>query len=197
MNFIKIIGGLIGAIFIGAIGSGLWERFLSPAVDSSYRFIVSLFSNLYSGYLDSIYVEASKNLPDIYQKKIAFLILTIFSGYLVFVSLKYGGWQSPFFKRIGVRLNRVLPFNGLLMGFSIFIISYFALAKFDYVQEIKSYSQHSLEILRPYIGENEYLMLKSEYYQIGSSKDFFIFNDNIIEQANKHEVNLLEIDLIK
>ena len=197
MRIAKLIGGIIITILLGAIGSGLWERILSPAIDTIYRGTVSFIASIYACYLDSIYKEASRDLPDIYQKKIAFLILTILACYLIFVSFKYGNWHSSFLNRLVTVTKRQLHFHGMLFGGLIFVLSYFAMAKADYAQEIKSYSFHSMEILRPYIGESEYFYLKSRYYQISSSSDFQKFNEILLEKREIHAIDLPEFTPIE
>jgi hypothetical protein len=194
---IKIIAGILITILLGAIGSGIWERFLSPMVDATYRGTVSLISSVYTGYLDSIYVSAARELPDVYQRKIAFLIIIIVASYLIFVSIKHGNWKSPFLNSLGIAASKILPLQGLLLGVVMLAMSYFGLAKASYSQDIKSYSFHSMEILRPYIGESDYLTLKSEYYRIENSSEFQLFNEKIVDKSKEFKVKLPNILLIQ
>ena len=193
MKYIKIIGGIIITIILGAIGSGVWEKILSPF----FYYIVQFSSNIYSGYLDAIYDSASMYIPDIYQIKISFLILIIVSLSMIFFSLKNGNWKFNGFININKELKQNFHIMGLLMGSLLFAFSIFTLSFKHYAYEIKQYSFHSLEVLRPYIGERKYLLLKSQYYQISSTQDFNNFNSLLIDISKEHNIELRKIELIK
>ncbi len=197
MKFVKIIAAIILTILVGAMSNGVWELLLSPVLEATYRWIVGLVSSIYGGYLDSIYESATKDIPDIYQKKIVLLIYIVLGNYLIFVSLKYGNWRSPFFSRLSTAVSNRLHVHGLIIGCWLLVFSFFGLSKTDYSQEIKYYSFHSMEILRPYIGENKYLSLKSSYYQIASSTQFQAFNKKLVEAAKKSKVILPKVSLIE
>ena len=59
-KLVKIILGVIGTILIGAIGSGVWERFLSPLIDSTASRLASLFSLVSKSYANSLYSDIGK-----------------------------------------------------------------------------------------------------------------------------------------
>ncbi|QOY53140.1 hypothetical protein [Candidatus Sulfurimonas baltica] len=61
-SYLKIIAGMLATIILGAIGSGFWERILSPGFDKLQYFVVNKISFFYTGYLDSIYEDASTSL---------------------------------------------------------------------------------------------------------------------------------------
>ena len=48
----------------------------------------------------------------------------------------------------------------------------------------------NIEIIRPYISNDEYILLKSKYLQINSKKDFDTINDKIRGVAKKHGANI-------
>ncbi|MCH8011512.1 MAG: hypothetical protein IIA61_06130 [Candidatus Marinimicrobia bacterium] len=51
----KIIVGTSGVIFLGALGSGLWEEFLKPLFHTIISLEVKISSKISGGYLDSLY----------------------------------------------------------------------------------------------------------------------------------------------
>ncbi len=48
----------------------------------------------------------------------------------------------------------------------------------------------NIEIIRPYISNDEYILLKSKYLQINSKKNFDTINDKIRGVAKKHGANI-------
>jgi len=63
-KFIKISGSVLLVIFLGAIGSGLWERFLSPVIDKLIEVTINGMSCIVSSYRDSIYVTAAEGFHE-------------------------------------------------------------------------------------------------------------------------------------
>lgn len=197
MKIFKWFAVAISTILLGALGSGLWERVFSGFFDNIYRLAVELVANIYSGYLDIIYQEAARDTPDIYLKKIAFQIFIIVSVYLIFSGLKNRKWSSSVVnKKIEDLLNGMYLW-AIIIGFYILIISFFSISTFSYSSEVKSYAFHSMEILRPYVGENKYLYLKSQYYQIHSEADFLDFNEALKEESKAHSVTIPNFKPIK
>src|SRR5664280_2405003 len=76
----QIVGGIIAAIILGAIGSGVWERFLAPASDATYRVLVGLISTVSLSYKDSIYEAAARGFNESYS-------LQLFSIFCLLLSL--------------------------------------------------------------------------------------------------------------
>ena len=46
MKIIKPFFTIVVPVFLGAIGSGLWEKVFSPAIDAGYRLTVSFVSSM-------------------------------------------------------------------------------------------------------------------------------------------------------
>lgn len=59
-NWIKISLGIIGTITLGAIGSGIWERFLSPLTDGTFSYVGQIIGNFSDTFKDEIYSDVGK-----------------------------------------------------------------------------------------------------------------------------------------
>ena len=59
--------GIIGGIFLGALGSGLWEKILSPTLLWLFEKASYLLNSISSNYMDSIYNEASNGFHEYYS----------------------------------------------------------------------------------------------------------------------------------
>jgi hypothetical protein len=63
-NIYKVTGGAIGAILIGAVGSGLWQYVFDPALSSSTRAILNLATLGMESFKNDLYMEISKGLHE-------------------------------------------------------------------------------------------------------------------------------------
>lgn len=79
---IKYALGLIGAILIGAIGSGIWVVALGPAFSFITEITISFLSLLFSSLENSIYESVAKGYSEESSSMAVTLILYIFSLYL-------------------------------------------------------------------------------------------------------------------
>ena len=55
--------------------------------------------------------------------------------------------------------------------------------------EIKRYSLKQMDILRPYIGEQNFHILRSDYLRMKNKKDFDAFLNNLYLQSSKVNVD--------
>jgi hypothetical protein len=66
-SLIKIILGMLGTIILWAVGSGLWERFLSKFFDTIANLSVEFVNSIFRSYKDGIYQTASLGLHENYS----------------------------------------------------------------------------------------------------------------------------------
>lgn len=198
MKYLKIIAGIIATILLGALGSGIWERLLAPFLSFISLQIIQFVNKIYSGYIDSIYKSAAFDLPNSYQVKIAALLMILFGAYWSIIILSNFDFlksyksehTSTHAENFSKQLYNYFQLIFLLASLTLFGMGLFMLPRTDYIQQTISYSFRSMEILRPYIGDELYLNLKSEYYRIESSKEFDSFNTQIVDLANRNNIKL-------
>ena len=177
----KYTGGAVITIFLGALGSGLWEKLIYPLISYTFMLTNTLISSIYSGYYDSVYKTASAGFNDAYMVKIASLILIISGITLMFRMSSVA---------ILIMKHGLMKLQMFLLGVFIFTLGYFMLARADSVQIVESYSHMSMEILRPYIEEREYRLLKSQYYRVSNENDFLSFNKQLVTSSEKYKIDL-------
>ncbi|MBJ6911644.1 hypothetical protein JG661_20470, partial [Vibrio cholerae] len=78
-KYIKVTLGTIGAIVIGAIGSGVWEYILQPVLKNGSNAFLELATLGAESYKDDLYQEVAKG----YQEKASFSLLLSFNALLV------------------------------------------------------------------------------------------------------------------
>lgn len=171
-NLLKFVGGLFATIIVGAIGSGVWERLLSPALAYTSRSITDFLAKVSESYSDSIYTSAANLYPSVTPKDAISFIFFITYSAAFFLAIR---------SKRDTRIGRPM-YRGMLLAFSgwtgvgywgIFLaIIAFNSARTQTIQHIQSYSQSRMEIVRPYIGENRYLKLRSDYLRMESKNDF-------------------------
>jgi hypothetical protein len=182
----KFILGTIGVILIGAIGSGVWEIILAPALKYIGNFITSTISSVSTVYSDSLYSKAANITSSDDSLNAGFLILTI-----IFFSLFIYGLNQNKENRI---ISSLLKFfvepwqvlSGPIVCGVFIVVTIFLMATDSTIFKIKNYSTKQMEIIRPYIGETQYLILRSDYLQIKNKKDF----DSFLKKLYSHADNI-------
>ncbi|QOY53142.1 hypothetical protein [Candidatus Sulfurimonas baltica] len=86
--------------------------------------------------------------------------------------------------------NHMPTFQGLIASAILLSMTFYFGIQKNYINDIRSYSHRSMEILRPYVSENDYYLMKSEYFQVKSEEDFKKFNLKLTSHASKNNVNL-------
>ncbi|HCE2442246.1 TPA: hypothetical protein NJ023_004758 [Vibrio parahaemolyticus] len=189
-KLIKIIVGFLGTILVGAIGSGVWERFLGPAFDYVMSSINGVLFFISSSYEDSIYNSAS-TFTDVARLNGWFLLL--FSVLCVVWANAIANSDS---KKISFSaLNQTFDLyfrskGSMVIALFLFGLCFFLFSRENSVLKVKKYSIDSMEIVRPYIDHQEYLKLRSEFLLVDSKDTFQEFSNKLSTAAEKAGVKL-------
>lgn len=223
-KYLKIAFGIIGTIILGAIGSGVWERFLSPLLDSAASMLASLFSLISKSYADSLYSEVGKGSTSIlgHFVIVPYLLIwfAIFLYPIVLTSLLFKKLKR--IKSIHVvqknetsntqllndekkslsaaeKQKKVKPFLYLnyIIVFSFAIVILSRITKDAYTYDVVVYIEQSIEIISPYISESELKQIKSQFRQIDNRYKFQSFNSMLTQLAAKNKIILPQISVLK
>ncbi|WP_046156897.1 hypothetical protein [Chromobacterium vaccinii] len=171
-NAVKVLLGILGTILLGAIGSGFWERVLSPFLGYLSSALTSTLSDASKTYSNSIYTTAANLFtPNSTEGLGVVLLLLVFSW--LFLNAVSSKKESRFIEI----LHRAMTMQfkgwfGIAYCGAMLIFLFFMMARQATVEKIQSYSYQKMEIARPFIGEQKYLMLRSRYLQIKTKEDF-------------------------
>ena len=77
-KYIKGLLAILGAIFVGAIGSGVWESILRPLFTSSRDLVLNLVSFGIRSFKDSIYLDIAKGLHENASLELLTLLTFVF-----------------------------------------------------------------------------------------------------------------------
>lgn len=168
----KVILGAVATIILGAVGSGLWEKVLSPLLGYFANRITSILSALSSSYSDSIYSQASRLYAPSPSDRMAIVIMfLIFMG--VFVYAVRSKRENVIIKALHQGMAEAFTgWRGIVYSGSFVVLLIFLASRQTTIEEIRSYSTTQMEIVRPYVGEEKYHQLKSRFLRMRSKKDF-------------------------
>ncbi len=194
-NIFEIIAGVMATILLGAIGSGLWEKLLSPFLDYTSEKVIEIASYISNGYLDRLY----SNAPNIsYNGKIflLFYLVLIFFFFSMFIFSLHSKKEN---ETIGlwIRIYTVLykGWFAIILWGALLITCYIGSATTMTAIKIDVYSNESMEILRPFIGEKEYLILRSEYLRVDSKDSYILFNEKLKSFSSKYSIKINEYEI--
>lgn len=203
----KVILGILSTIFLGAIGSGLWEIGISPLYKNITTNLVMFLSSISQNYENSIYIRVGDGNKDIITHE----FFRIMYGILFWIPL----FLAYVYYRIAIRnklntsieknndslvnksLNNLSKKKKLL--FYVFILPFCIWNSFSvfsntittsYTHNKIIYIEQSIDIIAPFIPNQELLKLKSEYRQIKSKITFDEFNLKLRALAKQNGVNL-------
>jgi hypothetical protein len=191
---LKVLAGIVATIILGAIGSGLWERILAPVLDWCFRSVVDIISTISTTYKDNIYSAASLGFHELYALK-SYVVITSFIllFLLLFAAVSLlrvtGDFDSVYAK---YKEKFCWTFVITVITFSLF--SFVATARDEAVNNTATYAIHSINILRPRIGEQMYIEMLSDFYQIRTAQQFYTFNKILIQQSRLHGLTLRKFE---
>ena len=191
---IKIIIGAVATVFLGALGSGLWERFLSPFFDYLADSITRAASSLSSSYADSIYERAS-TLEHSGTSEAAAWLLLFFAVLWLFIYGLGGKKETEIVSVLHKAFTRqAQSWVGIILSGAYLLVIFFMLSTSSSIQQVRMYSVKNMEIVRPYILPSEYLLMRSEYMQIKSRTDFDRFLESLYEKASANSIEITKFD---
>lgn len=170
----KIISGIV-AVLLGVISSGLWELLFSPLIHSLASFSITApakISSVFGNYYVSNIASADREFLTIELRMwLLFFIVVIF-----FMNIKY----------IQKIFSRIPLFVGL------FLVCFLSINTFIDIQisNTAHYTLQNIEIVSPYISEQDYKLLKSDFYSMQNMDDFNSLNQKLNSIADEYSLHL-------
>lgn len=156
---------VIGTVLLGAIGSGLWDVALNPALswlgDSIWGMIVRVSSTVEQSVYTDIAEDRQETLKMMSGLLVVIVVLSFFS---VLFDIK------PFLRQEPQRI----PFRVAAVAYivTIFVITFISLAKNEYIQVRREDYSHLLVIIKPYTTNQEIDQLNSRFARIHTKKGY-------------------------
>lgn len=213
---VKAVTALVGAILLGAIGSGLWDRVLGPFVDFLSRHSVVLISSMFHGYLDSVYADVSRNPADLLTL-LPFVALSVIAigapwvGIVVLVR-SYARIQRDV-ENLGNRNEKELTAEGVikevrakrrsilvkLIPMAILSTVLYSESMFStaYSRKAALFLERSIEIVAPYLNERARLELRAQFRSIETASDFYQLDTRLRVIARENSAKLPKFDPVR
>jgi hypothetical protein len=191
---VKILLSLLCAIVIGAIGSGLWERVLSHWYDGLINASVNMMSFLVSTYRDSIYKDVSDGFHEYSAVFVHAMVLMILPVLYFIIWLRHPESKPTIGHPVRefIRSRRGYYTIGIvtLSLFATFAISSF---KIMYTNRIVTHSLKTIDIVAPYVSEQENRQLLATFRSITTKQDYDDFAERVSSIAQTNSVVLPEL----
>jgi hypothetical protein len=194
----KLIAGIIAAVLLGAIGSGLWETFLRPLVHMGVDLIVALFGSISQAFKDRLYREAAQGFHEQHSLSLLLFIYGVLTGAITgsMMTVPLLAWLSK--KREPHReVNQAgeattlarMKFAAVLTGLFTFLA-----ARASYINRVSTWSLTSIERVSASIDQSEYHRLRAMFYRVGSAKEYYDFYHALKKKAEEKAINLSEFE---
>ena len=187
----KILLGITGTIILGAIGSGVWERLLSPFLSYLSSSLTTAISSISKTYSDSIYTSAANLYSPNATESIGFVILLISFAWLFVMAIQ----SKKEHRFIGI-LHQALVLNyrgwfGIAHCGAIIIVVLLMMSRQATVEKIQSYSYQQMEIVRPFVGEQRYAQLRSDFFRMHTKEDFDRFLSTLYAAGKETNIEIV------
>ncbi len=181
----KVALGIAATIILGAIGSGVWEKLLSPFISFLGNTLSSTIAKISSSYSDSIYTKAAILETVDYSDRAAVLIIFIFMVLAFIYSINTLKEIRPVRLSIESVKECFSGWRGVIFSGAFILIIFILISRDSLVRDIQNYSLKHMEIVHPHVTEKEYLLLRSQYLQMTNENDFKEFT----KKLSKHFVS--------
>lgn len=181
---LKVVLGILATIVLGAIGSGLWERMLGPFLDWLTRSTIGLYASAVGTYRDSIYANAAKGFHEEHSLVIHTIVIGILPAIYYFLLVRHpteiSDPNEP--ARVFMR-SRKGYWLILFLTVAVFFGTMFESLRIRHINETITFSLASIEIVRPHIGEERYVDLRSRYFAMRTTKDFRAIYEEVVDAS--------------
>lgn len=172
----KTIRFVVVTIFLGAIGSGLWEWMLKPFLMGASDFGLNVATLGMRTFKDSLYKEIARGLHEesslrVYTAVFALLpcfILGVLTGALHARKKAAAGLETTRYDRVMEKLSRPM----LVLLVFVLVFSVVQANQHAYVNRAVTHFHQLLSIAGPHLSEEDRTQYKSRFAQISSSDDY-------------------------
>jgi hypothetical protein len=208
-NKLGKIYSIFSVVFIGAIGSGVWDLFLKDLIFYAGEVFVNSMSSMYSGYFDRLFENVgvqSKAL--MYLPSIFIVMLIIAAPFFVYIKIRrmlrhideesneLNNSQSISFL-FGLAKTKQRLFTSIIMV-PLFLISLMytdlLIKSLTNVSAINN-MERWLTVVRPYVKEKDYHLLVSEFRMINSRLSYQLLVNKIERYASEQSVLLPKMQI--
>jgi len=184
------IVGVLGAILLSALGSGVWSGILSPLLRWFIDITIRFLSSISVTFKNDIYVEAAKGFHEntsLTLCTVVFIVLIVAYCWIINHFIPTGTTRKSF-STIQVKKSTFVYVH--IFALVAIFLTYITFNKVSYANRLTTQSLNSVDIIAPFIEQKEYLSLKSDFLRIKNAEDYEAFHRKMVELSAKHEIEL-------
>nr|MBC7612936.1 hypothetical protein [Pseudopedobacter sp.] len=191
---------VFGVILLGAIGSGFWELFLRDFLFYLGNIFIKTATFFYSGYVDHLYSEVGNGYSEILIFPCLLIFLLGYAGtlFLFFKLTKNENKsESDYIKKIILKLS-IEKAKFLLVSILFIMNIFYADLILNSVSNYQACTgiERRLDIIRPYITEDKYNYLVSEYRLIDNKDKLESILTDINKITTKFKLDVKKVKLL-
>jgi len=207
----KLMVGIVVTIFLGAIGSGLWDRMLSHVFDWSLTLFLTVISRVFRSYVDYIHEDIGKGAHEIFSM-LPFIALVVaiicFPWLLMLAGHRMKKRMESVHGAEEVSRSSSRQFNLLIRGkyvywvvypMLIFITLAYSSMLFEtaYLWRATNFVERSIDILAPNLTEHKVLELRAEYRSVNNAKKFYALEDSLVAISERDSIEIPSFHAIR
>jgi hypothetical protein len=193
---------IVTVIFLGSLGSGLWEFFLRDVSYFLLSWITSIADAMFSGFADSFYSDVGIAINPLLSFLVPiFFVMVVIAFPWIFTLIYY--WQTSenmddseevasnmIYEEYIPRRNKKLAVLYPAIAIIVTFLYGHILAADIHNLKSSNYLERSIEILRPHLIESKYYELRSEYRQVETRNQFKKLYIKLNKIGSKNEISL-------
>jgi len=194
---IKYIFGIFGTLVLAVIGNGLWEL-SKPGFQFIGKWTIELMGYLFLNFKDDIYKRASDGFHEYPSLFLMIMFIIVIATLYQMLITKHPQVRDKQTKWSMIISDFMRSKNGYyvtcFISISAIAFLYIFIVKYNYINQIVTYSEKSIRIVSPFINEDERILLKSEFARIKDTADFYSFKNHLESIAKINNLELGELN---
>ena len=211
---IHIAVGIVGTLFLGALGSGLWELVLRDVFIWAGNITLTFISSIWGGYVEQLHRNIGKLHQDLLTIPLfAIAIALIIFGPWVMIWRLFGRTArlknhiaisdlkktiTPEQRTEQINAIQKAIWRRLVPMIAISTVFYAILTwQTIYKRDAANWAERSTEILLPYVTAQEYMKLRSDLRAIEDAEHFYKLEKQLQDFAAKASIKLPVFTVIR
>ena len=213
-TWLKYTGFIIGTIIVGAIGTGVWELFLSNFFSNSINLFLRMSSYIFKGYVDILHKNVCDGSSEVFSSFPYGLLATAFCMmpwiFMLVLRNRLGNIEEkitdksksdkPLIKDEITEISKFkkrFTYMWVFLGILTFCLTFTIVAEDIYRYKASLFIEKSIEIMSPNLTQKEILTLRSLYRGINDSAKFYSLENKLHKIADDNNLELPEFSSIK
>jgi len=194
-KWLRAILATLGAILVGAVGSGVWESKLGPVLRAIRIGILDLISLTFKNYKDHVYHRiglANTSVVDL----LTLGVLCFFIAVVGFMKTEYD--LTPESSPQPSPNKRAFYF---WFGYSVYfamvlvvLLGSFTAAQMSYVESAIVHYNQALRIASPYMDMQQRLQIDADFAQVRNRQDYVTILEKLHKIAQDHGQKITKFD---